>query len=85
MKGQNAFLANLRKEEIAGEKVLHMTFSARSVGRKSVHTKEKQAEMLSQEEVNILTNGSLEMRQIRYCGSILFTITRGGRRRWSTR
>ena len=25
------------------------------------------------------------MRQIRFCGSILFTITRGGRRRWSTR
>ena len=62
-----------------------MTFSARSVVRQSVPIKGRQAEMLSQEEVNILTNGSLEMRQIRYCGSILFTITRGGRRRWSMR
>ena len=57
MKGRNASLANLRKEGIAGERVSHMIFSARSVARKSVHTKVRQAEMLSREEVNTLTSG----------------------------
>ena len=62
-----------------------MIFSARFVVRKSVATKVRQAGMLLQEEVNTWTSGLLEMRQILYCGFILCTITRGGRRRWSTR
>ena len=85
VKGRNASLANLRKEGIAGERVSLMIFSARFVVRKSVATKVRQAGMLLQEEVNTWTSGLPEMKQILYCGFILCTITRGGRRRWSTR
>ena len=57
MKGRNASLVNLRKEGIAGERVSHMTFSARFVVRKSVATKVRQAGMPLQEEVNTWTSG----------------------------